>query len=126
MQGQEREGQHNPLILASIKAREVIDEITGEEVVLRATASNRLVELMRKLDEREETEEGRARSRRSGRSLAMNLSRWSLNEIATVMDHLVLYVPTELSDHALHGFMNELGRDFLGRFQAPTFPAQGD
>ena len=40
------------------------------------------------------------------------------------MDHLVLYVPTELSDHALHGFMNELGRDLLGRFQAPTFPAQ--
>lgn len=54
----------------------------------------------------------------------MNLSRWSLNEIATVMDHLVLDVPTELSDHALHGFMNELGRDLFGRFQAPTVPAQ--
>ena len=56
--------------------------------------------------------------------LATNLSRSSLNEIATVMDHLVLDVPTELSDHALHGFMNELGRDLFGRFQAPTFPAQ--
>jgi hypothetical protein len=74
--------------------------------------------------EREETEEGRAPVVDQALGLAMNLSCSPLDEIATVMDHLVLDVPTELSDHALHGFMNELGLDLLGRFQAPTFPAQ--